>query len=347
VLVTGHTGFKGSWLAMWLQKLGAEVAGYALPAPAESLFQLAGVERGMRSVQGDIRSAASLQALFESFEPQVVFHLAAQSLVRVSYESPVETYEVNVLGTAQLFEAVRKTSSCRVVINVTSDKCYANKEWIWGYREDDPLGGRDPYSSSKACAELVTRAYQASFFDATGERRVGVASARAGNVIGGGDFAKDRLVPDVMRALKSGSPLQIRNPAAVRPWQHVLEPLGGYLRLAEKIWVDGGGGDCEAWNFGPAIEDARPVRWIVERLTHHWGSPIRWDLDRVSHPHEAGLLRLDSTKARVRLEWRPRWGLEEALKIVCEWHQAHHRGEQMREVCDRQLVAYANGDGPR
>jgi CDP-glucose 4,6-dehydratase len=339
VLITGHTGFKGSWLALWLQKLGAIVAGYALPAAEESLFRLADVEEGMLSASGDIRNAAELRGFFGSFRPEIVFHLAAQSLVRTSYETPVETYEVNVMGTLQLLEAVRKTPSCRVTVVVTSDKCYLNRERIWGYREDDALGGRDPYSSSKACAELVTLAYQASFF--AKDARVAVATVRAGNVIGGGDFARDRLVPDIMKSLRMGEPLQVRNPDAIRPWQHVLDPLSGYLLLAEKMWNgESTAALAEAWNFGPAMDDARPVRWIVARLATYWGAPLPWVQDQAPHPHEAGLLTLDSTKARSRLGWRPRWTLEDALIAICEWHKACARGESMRQVVMQQIAAH-------
>jgi CDP-glucose 4,6-dehydratase len=348
VLVTGHTGFKGSWLSLWLQKLGAVVGGYSLPPNDVSLFRLADVQENMESAQGDICSAPSLRSFFEGFRPEIVFHLAAQSLVRTSYEFPLETFQVNVMGTIQVMEAVRRTPTCRVLVNVTSDKCYANKEWVWGYREDDPLGGKDPYSSSKACAELVTRAYQASFFEEAAGGRAGVATVRAGNVIGGGDFAKDRIVPDVMAAFRAGRPLQVRNPAAIRPWQHVLEPLSGYLLLAERMWHDPANYQ-EGWNFGPSADDVRTVKWIVERLATHWGTPVAWQLDESQNRPEAGMLALDSSKARSRLGWGPRWTLDEALQAVCEWYKAYHQGQRLHPLVMQQITSYETaprcGDG--
>lgn len=344
VLITGHTGFKGSWLSLWLQKLGATVAGYALPADSpQSLFDLADVGERMESVYGDICNRESLQDLFETFRPDIVFHLAAQSLVRKSYLEPVETYQVNVIGTVHLFEAVRSNPSCRVVVNVTSDKCYENREWALGYRESDPMGGYDPYSSSKGCSELVTAAYRRSFFEKQDGDRVALASARAGNVIGGGDFSKDRIVPDFMTAIRTGRPLYIRNPDAVRPWQHVLEPLSGYLLLAEKLWEDPAE-HAQGWNFGPAPDDIKPVRWIVERLSHYFPGRVSWQLDTAPKPHEAHLLMLDSTKARTLLGWKPRWTLVHALQAVAEWHTAHERGEPLREVVMQQLAAYEAQD---
>lgn len=341
VLLTGHTGFKGSWLALWLQKLGAEVAGLALPpASAESLFELAAVGERMQSVYADIRGGEPLQELFDRFHPEIVFHLAAQSLVRSSYLMPVETYEVNVMGTVRLLETVRHNPSCRVVVNVTSDKCYENKEWTWGYRECDQMGGHDPYSSSKGCAELVTAAYRHSFFAAAGgNERAAVASARAGNVIGGGDFSKDRIVPDLMAAIAAGRPLRVRNPDAVRPWQHVLEPLSGYLLLAEKLW-ESPSEYAQGWNFGPAPDDVRPVRWIVERLNDYLEGSVSWQIDTAPKPHEAHLLLLDSAKARMMLGWQPRWTLEQALRAVVKWHGAYRRGEPLREVVMQQIASY-------
>lgn len=340
VLLTGHTGFKGGWLALWLQKMGATVAGYALPAESdESLFQLAAVGEHMESVQADIRNREPLQELFDRFNPEIVFHLAAQALVRKSYLEPVETYQVNVMGTVHVLEAVRKTQSCRVVVNITSDKCYENKEWTWGYRENDPMGGHDPYSNSKGCAELVTAAYRRSFFETQGAGRTAIASARAGNVIGGGDFSKDRIVPDFMAAIKKGKPLYIRNPDAVRPWQHVLEPLSGYLLLAEKLWDDPNR-YADGWNFGPAPDDIRPVRWIVEKLNDYWDKPISWEIDKAPKPHEAHLLVLDSAKARMMLGWKPRWTLEQALQAVVKWHSAYKRGEPLRNVVMDQIASY-------
>ena len=339
VLLTGHTGFKGGWLSLWLQELGATVAGYALPPDAgENLFELAEIGKQMHSVFGDVRDRESLEALFGKFRPDIVFHLAAQALVRKSYVEPVETYQVNVMGTVHLLEAVRKSESCRVVVNVTSDKCYENKEWVWGYRESDPMGGHDPYSNSKGCAELVTATYRSSFFESTTERNVAIASARAGNVIGGGDFSKDRIIPDFMAAIKHGKSLYVRNPNAVRPWQHVLEPLSGYLLLAEKLWSDPK--FAQGWNFGPAPDDIRPVHWIVKKLNDYWDKPISWEIDERPKPHEAHLLMLDSTKARMMLGWKPRWTLEQALRAVARWHSAYKEGDSPRKVSLDQISSY-------
>jgi CDP-glucose 4,6-dehydratase len=347
VLVTGHTGFKGSWLSLWLQKLGAQVAGYALPPPAgESLFNLSAVGERMESAFADIRDREALRRAFERFCPEVVFHLAAQPLVRTSYAEPVETYQVNVMGTVHLLEAVRTSHSCRVVVNVTSDKCYDNREWVWGYREHDPMGGHDPYSSSKGCSELVTAAYRRSFFEhADATEHVGLASARAGNVIGGGDFAKDRIIPDFMAAIAKRKPLYVRNPDAIRPWQHVLEPLSGYLLLAAKLW-DQPSEYAAGWNFGPRPDDIRPVRWIVERLSHYYGERLRWEIDSGPKPHEAHLLLLDSAKARLLLGWQPRWTLDAALKAVVDWHSAYENGEPMRDVVLRQIESYESAPTP-
>jgi CDP-glucose 4,6-dehydratase len=342
VLLTGHTGFKGSWLAVWLQKLGATVAGYALPPPhGANLFALAAVaERMDESIYGDIRELQSLRELVDRFRPEIVFHLAAQSLVRISYLDPLATYQINVMGTANLLESLRNSSTCRAVVVVTSDKCYENSEWVWGYRENDPLGGHDPYSSSKGCAELVTAAYRRSFFrggDATAI--AAIASARAGNVIGGGDFSKDRLVPDLMAAISASRPLRLRNPDAIRPWQHVLEPLSGYLLLAERLWSDPDG-HAQSWNFGPAQECGRSVLWLVERLGESWGETVRWQRDVQPSPHEAHFLTLDSAKARGMLGWKPRWTLEDALLAVVDWYKSYGRGEAVRDVLTRQIVSY-------
>ena len=340
VLITGHTGFKGSWLALWLQKLGATVAGYALPPTApNNLFELAAVGNQMESICADVLDRRRLDGLFAAFRPEIVFHLAAQPLVRKSYREPVETYMVNVMGTIHVLEAVRATESCRVVVNVTSDKCYENKEWVWGYREDEPMGGYDPYSSSKGCAELVTAAYRRSFFEAQREQRVALASARAGNVIGGGDFSEDRLIPDFMTAIANGKRLYIRNPEATRPWQHVLEPLSGYLLLAEKLWHEPAR-HTQGWNFGPAPDDIRPVRWIVERLRDLSSREVAWDIDTATKPHEARSLVLDSTKARTILGWQPRWTLDHALRLVVEWYESFDRGDSIREVVLQQITSY-------
>ena len=346
VLLTGHTGFKGSWLALWLDALGAQVTGYALaPATTPSLFELAQVTRAVRSVEGDVRDLVGLQRALADSRAEVVIHMAAQSLVRRSYTSPVETYETNVLGTVNLLEAVRQARGVRAVVVVTSDKCYENREWVWGYRESEPMGGRDPYSSSKGCAELVTAAYRQSFFAVqAGARRAdvpAVASARAGNVIGGGDWAEDRLVPDIMRAIWQDEAVVIRHPAAVRPWQHVLDPLGGYLLLAERLCGEEGARYAEGWNFGPGDEDARPVRWIVERVTAAWGAGARWELDAAGqHPHEAHYLKLDCTQARTQLGWRPRWSISQALDATVAWYRGYKAGQDVRDMTIEQINAY-------
>ncbi|WP_342120259.1 CDP-glucose 4,6-dehydratase [Pseudoduganella sp. OTU4001] len=342
VFLTGHTGFKGSWLSLWLQSLGAQVTGYALaPASQPSLFETAGVAAGMRHLEGDVRDAAALQAALQAAQPEIVIHMAAQALVRYSYAHPVETYATNVMGLVNLFEAVRATPGIKAVVNVTSDKCYENREWPWGYRENEALGGYDPYSNSKACAELVTSAYRNSFFNPAAYAQHGVAlgSGRAGNVIGGGDWAEDRLIPDMMRAIARGAPVHIRSPHAIRPWQHVLEPLSGYLALAEALY-QGHGDFAEGFNFGPPDTDARPVEWIVSRLCAQWGDGARWELDRAPQPHEATYLKLDCSKARARLGWSPRWTLAHTIDRIVAWHQAHARGADMRAVTLAQIGDY-------
>ena len=339
VLVTGHTGFKGSWLCLWLQSRGAIVHGYALePTGDQNLFEVAGVAAGMAgNTIADIRDAQSLEQVMRITQPEVVFHLAAQALVRRSYAAPVETYAVNVMGTVNLLEAVRNSQGIRAVVNVTTDKCYENREWPWAYREIEALGGHDPYSSSKACSEIVTAAYRRSFLQAGG---VALASARAGNVIGGGDWAVDRLIPDFLRALDAGAPLEIRSPNAIRPWQHVLEPLSGYLQLAARLFTEQAE-FAEAWNFGPADEDARPVSWIVDRLVNSTPGAT-WRCDESPQLHEANYLKLDSSKARIRLPWRPRWALATALDKTLEWHAAWRVGKDMREFTLGQINEYEN-----
>jgi CDP-glucose 4,6-dehydratase len=337
VLITGHTGFKGGWLSLWLQSMGAEVHGYALAAPTDpNLFSAAGVGAGMASsTMGDIRDAAALATTFGAVHPEVVFHLAAQALVRASYQQPVETFAVNVMGTVNVLEAVRTQPEVRAVVNVTSDKCYENREWGWGYRETDPMGGHDPYSASKGCAEIATAAYRRSFMQARG---VALASARAGNVIGGGDWAADRLIPDFLRAIDAGRTLTIRSPNATRPWQHVLDPLSGYLMLAERLTTEGQA-FAEAWNFGPADEDAQPVHWILDTLAElHPG--VRWACDAAPQPHEAEFLRLDSSKARLRLGWKPRWVLRDVLARTLAWHRAWREGRDMRAATLAQIAEY-------
>lgn len=344
VFITGHTGFKGSWLALWLQSLGAEVGGLALaPEGSPNLYDVANVGAGMSaSTFGDIREIGTVVQAMGAFAPEIVLHMAAQPLVRLSYVEPVETYATNVMGTVHVLEAVRRTPSVRAVVNVTTDKCYENREWEWGYRETEPMGGHDPYSNSKGCSELVTSAYRQSFF-AVG--RVAVASARAGNVIGGGDWATDRLVPDILRAFERGEPVRIRNPHSTRPWQHVLEPLSGYLQLAENLF-EHGVGFAEGWNFGPHEDDAQPVQWIVERMARRWNERgderAGWVLDAGEHPHEAHYLKLDISKARHRLGWRPRWRLDGALARIEKWHSAWQRGENMKAICLEQIAEYTN-----
>ena len=327
VLVTGHTGFKGAWLCLWLGSLGARVSGFSLPpATTPNLFMLADVGRRVDSQFGDVREASSVDAVMAQSRPEVVFHLAAQALVRRSYVDPVGTYATNVMGTAHVLDAARRASGLRAVVVITSDKCYENREWWWPYREDEAMGGHDPYSSSKGCAELVTAAWRRSFFPVDGAAPVGVGSARAGNVIGGGDWADDRLVPDCMRAFAAGEPVVLRHPAAVRPWQHVLEPLAGYLSLAERLANDPRGFG-EGWNFGPTADEARPVAWVVDRLSRFWGGEARWQSDPGSHPHEAALLQVDAAKARARLGWTPRLSLEEGLRWTVDWYKRVAAGE--------------------
>lgn len=338
VLLTGHTGFKGSWLSLWLQSLGAKVTGFALDAPTEpSLFSAAAVADGMRSVIGDIRDLNTIRTVVNDTRPEIIIHMAAQPLVRYSYTHPVETYATNVMGTVHLLEAARETGTVRSIVNVTTDKCYENKEWLWGYRENEPMGGFDPYSNSKGCSELVTSAYRQSFFM---NGSTALASARAGNVIGGGDWAEDRLVPDILRSLERGEPVIVRNPHAIRPWQHVLEPLSGYLTLAEKLYIDGQAW-AEAWNFGPNDIDARPVQWIVEELAQRWGNG-KWQLDPREHPHEATYLKLDISKAQARLGWRPRWKLQQALEEIVAWQRSWLAGDDMKRVCFEQIQKYTN-----
>lgn len=342
VLITGHTGFKGGWLSLWLKRMGAQLDGYALPAAqSPSLYAVAQVERAIRTTHGDVRDLAALREALQRAQPEVVFHMAAQSLVRPSYEDPVATYATNVLGTVHLLEAIRATASIRAVVVVTSDKCYENREWPWGYREDEPMGGFDPYSNSKGCAELVTAAYRNSFFSADRYQTHGVAiaSARAGNVIGGGDWSRDRLIPDFVRAVVAGEELLVRSPHAIRPWQHVLEPLSGYLVLAQRL-ITAGPEFSGGWNFGPHDVDARPVAWIAENLTRLWGERSRWRVEGGEHPHEAHYLKLDISKARARLNWSPRWTLTQALTNVVDWYRAHRDSRDMLSVCESQIQDY-------
>lgn len=342
VLVTGHTGFKGSWLSLWLQSMGCQVIGYALPAPTRpSLFEVARVGVGMESLEGDVRDLAHLQRVMRRHRPEVVFHLAAQPLVRHSYRDPVETYATNVMGTVNVLEAIRHVDEVRAVVNVTTDKCYENREWIWAYRENEPLGGLDPYSSSKACSELVTQAYRASYFGNQSAPRI--ATARAGNVIGGGDWAADRLVPDLVRGLMAGEPALIRHPAAIRPWQHVLDPLHGYLMLAEQLGTSGTD-TAEAWNFGP--DEAVSVAWLVEEVAKQWGGAVDWSLDSGAHPHEAALLKLDSSKAKARLGWQTLLAPVTAVEWTTDWYKAAQEGGDMQAYTLEQISAFARRRGP-
>jgi CDP-glucose 4,6-dehydratase len=342
VFLTGHTGFKGSWLSLWLQMLGAEVVGYSLsPLTTPSLFEIANVTEGMTSVVGNILNLEYLTTAVTECQPEIVIHMAAQALVRKSYQSPVDTYNTNVMGTVHLLEAIRKVNSVRAVVIVTSDKCYENREWVWGYREEEPMGGYDPYSSSKGCAELVTTAYRNSFFhpDKYSQHQVAIATSRAGNVIGGGDWAEDRLVPDILTSFIAGNPVTIRNPQATRPWQHVLEPLSGYLTLAEGLVTQGiplvGG-----WNFGPNESDIQPVAWVVEKLIELWPQDASWQLAELAQPHEANSLKLDCSKAKVQLKWGPKLDLEMALAWVVDWVKAWQTDEDIQAITKKQIEQY-------
>ena len=337
VFLTGHTGFKGSWLSLWLQSLGAEVHGLSLKPPTDpALYHVANVGAEMHSVIGDIRDYQTVLTAMSACKPEIIIHMAAQPLVRYSYQAPLETYETNVMGTLHVLEAARQVGTAKAIVNVTTDKAYENKEWVWGYRENEAMGGYDPYSNSKSCSELVTTAYRQSFFQ---ETSIALASARSGNVIGGGDWAADRLVPDILRAFEASRPVVIRNPHSTRPWQHVLEPLSGYMLLAEYLYNEGQH-FAEGWNFGPNDDDARPVQWIVERMAEKWGSGATWQLDSGSNPHEAASLKLDISKAKKGLGWQPRWGLSTALEKTAEWHQAWRTKADMRATCLQQIAEY-------
>lgn len=342
VFLTGHTGFKGSWLSLWLESLGADVTGYSLEPPTQpSLFEKAAVSSSVRSICADVRDFSRLKAAVTECRPEVVIHMAAQSVVRRGYEDPIETYSSNVMGTVNLFEALRQVKQTCAVVNVTSDKCYANREWIWGYREDEPMGGRDPYSNSKGCAELVTSAFRDSFFppESIASHGVAIASARAGNAIGGGDWTKDQLIPDLMRSFLAGRPCQIRNPAAIRPWQFVLEPLRGYLTLAERL-AESGREYASAWNFGPAEADAQPVSWIADELTRLWGESASWNRDGSVHPKEATYLKLDAAKAKAYLGWHPVLPLATALPWIVEWWRTFQEGGPIRALTCAQIERY-------
>lgn len=336
VLVTGHTGFKGSWLSLWLGRLGAEVVGYSLPAIEPSLFGKAGLAGHMTSIEADVRDLDRLRSVFASEKPDIVFHLAAQAIVRDSYTDPAGTFSSNVMGTVNVLEAVRGAPSVSAAVMITTDKVYENREWLWAYREVDALGGHDPYSNSKACCELAISCWRRSFFAEGGAR---VASARAGNVIGGGDWARDRLVPDILRALTEGRKVVIRNPKSIRPWQHVLEPLHGYLVLAEAL-AKGATFEDPTFNFGPAEDDARPVDWMVDAICRRWGEGAGWQLDEAFNPHEAKTLRLDCSRARAELGWRPAVGLAEALDWIVDWYRDLSNGSSALDLTLNQIERY-------
>jgi CDP-glucose 4,6-dehydratase len=338
VFLTGHTGFKGSWLTLWLHRLGAEIYGYSLNPPTEpNLFTVAEVERCMAVHKiADVCDRDNLCGAIQAARPEIIFHMAAQPLVRYSYAQPLETYSVNVMGTVHLFEAVRRASSVKAVVNITTDKCYENREWVWPYRENEPMGGYDPYSSSKGCSELITAAYRRSFFDPAG---ICVASARAGNVIGGGDWSTDRLIPDILQSISENKKVMIRNPHSIRPWQFVLEPLRGYLLLAEKLYTDGER-FADAWNFGPSADDVKSVQWIVETLLRAFGKDGWWTQDPTDHPHEANSLRLDCSKAKSLLKWEPGVQIATALQKIEQWHRAYLNHEDMKAFSIRQIAEY-------
>ncbi|MGZ5029187.1 MAG: CDP-glucose 4,6-dehydratase [Methylobacter sp.] len=337
VFLTGHTGFKGSWLSLWLHSMGATVKGYALNPPTNpSLFKEAKVAEKVDSEIGDIRNLDQLKGSMTAFNPDILIHMAAQPLVRLSYKEPIETYETNVMGTVKVLEAARLCPNLKSIVSVTTDKCYENKEWAWGYREDEAMGGYDPYSSSKGCAELVTSAYRRSFMQ---EKGIGLATARAGNVIGGGDWSDDRLIPDILSAFEKNQAVIIRNPKSTRPWQHVLEPLSGYLVLAQHVYT-APQDYAEGWNFGPKDEDAKPVDWILDRMVEKWQGDASWQLDEDSHPHEAGFLKLDISKAKYRLRWQPTWHLEQTLERIIQWHEAWLNKEDMQRLCLNEINDY-------
>ena len=339
VFLTGHTGFKGSWLSLWLEDMGAIVKGYSLePYTEPSLFKVAKVSSGIESEIGDIRDYDKLKSSVNSFSPEIILHLAAQPLVRDSYEDPLGTYETNVMGTANLLQASRELPNLKSIVIVTTDKCYENREWEWGYRENEAMGGYDPYSSSKGCAELVTSAFRRSFFQSID---VAIASARAGNVIGGGDWSKDRLIPDVLRSYNQGDQVIIRNPKATRPWQHVIEPLSGYLILAEELY-NKGQAFAEPFNFGPRDEDCQSVESILNTININWEGCPGWKLDDEANPHEARFLKLDISKAKDKLNWTPKWNLESTIKRIVDWNKAFNRQENMREHCINEIKSYSN-----
>lgn len=344
VLITGHTGFKGSWLCLFLNYLGADISGYSLDPPTNpSLYKLCNIDSFVNSTIGDIRDFKNLLQKIENDQPEIIIHMAAQPLVRLSYKEPLLTYQTNVLGSVNLLEAVRvsKADSVRAIVNITTDKCYENKEWVWPYRENEALGGYDPYSSSKACSEIVTSAYRNSYFnpDKYFEHKVAIASARAGNVIGGGDWAADRLIPDMIKSVLKNNLIIIRNPEAIRPWQHVLDPVNGYLMLAQELFTNPIVA-TGAWNFGPAENEAKPVKWIVERFCEKWGQDASYEIDKNPQPHEAHYLKLDSSKARTMLRWKPVWDIDQAINRIIDFYQAYTKHRDIFDVCNSQIEKY-------
>ncbi len=338
VFLTGHTGFKGSWISLWLQSMGAIVKGHSLnPPTTPSLYFEANVGDNMETQIGDIRNLDLLKKSMISFNPDILIHMAAQPLVRLSYLEPVDTYTTNVIGTVNVLESARYCKNLKAIVSVTTDKCYENREWDWGYRENEPMGGHDPYSNSKGCAELVTSAYRSSFFYSNDT--ASIATGRAGNVIGGGDWAEDRLIPDILKAFENSKPVIVRNPLSTRPWQHVLEPLSGYLVLAEQLYLYGDE-FAQAWNFGPKEDDCKPVNYILDKMVSAWGKGASWELDNNSNPHEAGFLKLDCSKAAAKLNWQPIWKLENTLDLIVNWHQDWRAEKNMNQKCLQEIANY-------
>ena len=338
ILITGHTGFKGSWLTIWLKRLGAEIIGYSKSIPTNpSLFELANVSDGIKSIEGDIQNYEFLKEIITKHEPEIIFHMAAQSLVIKSYYDPIETFSTNVMGTVNLLYAIKETKKPQIVINVTSNKCYENNESLEGYKENDPMGGYDPYSSSKGCAELVTKSFRNSFFSSNPENNIALASVRAGNVLGGGDWAQDRLIPDIIRAIKNKESVKIRNPNSIRPWQHVMDPLHGYIQLAEKLGSNKT--FSEGWNFGPEKKELKPVSWIIEKFNELWKDKIDWEIKSVEF-HEANNLILNCEKAKTKLEWSSKINIDKTLSLTIEWYEKYFGNEDMRKVTEEQIKKF-------
>ena len=342
ILVTGHTGFKGSWLSLWLQKLNSNVIGFSKSIPTNpSLFELANIENGMTSIIGNVCNYDELEKTIKEYKPEIVIHMAAQAILRESYNNPIETYATNVMGTVNLLESIRKIGNVKVILNITTDKCYEPNESSKGHLETDRLGGYDPYSNSKACSELVTASFRNSFFNPKEYQKHGIslASCRAGNVIGGGDWGKDRLIPDIMRGILNNEVIKIRNPNSIRPWQHVLDPLNGYLTLVEKLWSSGSE-FSEGWNFGSAENNDKPVKWIVKKLTEQYSKDIRSDINNSANPHEENYLRLNCTKANSRLDWMPKLNLEQGLEWITEWYKQYEQNNNMRAITEQQIEKF-------